>query len=381
MKSPERRNYIFTLLLILSNGVAGLCQEYIQVRGRVFDALDSTELPNVAIHLSNRFVGTFSNTVGYFELNIESKYKSDTIVVSHIGYESHRFLSIAATSDTLEIFIKPKPFLLREVEIRGENDSLRSIVAEALKRISVNYPVKQHFLTGFYRQIQRQKGEFVRLIEAAVDIHDFGYASDIQKTRIQVQQLRKSDFFGNDNPLKRTFRFFLGDRNQLYDVYEENWIRSFLVNDQPSEYIYNSNFPNIHNFKLEGVTSAEDDTTLVISYRIKKKVDAEIGDGILFEPHGRLFISQKNLAIIKLEEFVGTLQKLDSPVSRKYTYDGANMGKRTFLFRKLHNRYYLNSIEQIKFLGADDYEFRSLLINNVIEDKSELKRIKKRFQN
>jgi hypothetical protein len=78
-----------TLLLLL-----GVCSAFGQrlITGRIMDKQTNQPVPDVNVYFTNDKEGAFTNTKGYFQLNVEA---SDTLTISHIGYVNSQILAPA----------------------------------------------------------------------------------------------------------------------------------------------------------------------------------------------------------------------------------------------------------------------------------------------
>jgi len=375
MKVIVRLFIIFQVFIFL--GARG----QVQIKGFIFDSLNTVPVAYAKVHFSNSFKGSFSNLSGYFEFNYETDPMLDSIVVERIGYESLKLsLKSLADKDTLLLYLDPSPVLLDEVIIVGENDSIRAIVEMALAHLKFNYPTQQHFYSGFFRFVRLENKQFVRLIEAAVDIQDFGFHGLVNnpKTKIQVMQLRKSDFLGSKSIIEKAYaRMF--NKNQLYDTYERNWLSQYPAKDAPAQYIFNESFTKQHKFKLRGETSLDDEDVFIIDYFPASLSSLPEEYVLLAASYGTLLINSADWAIIALEESVGTRQKVNQDFANKNYFDGQNMSTYRVQFSKFNNKYYLKSIDYTRWKGAGSFELASLYINDLIDDKRDFKKIRQRF--
>ncbi len=367
--------------IFLGSYSEGKAQEALKINGYIYDSLNQSPIEYANIHLSNRYVGTYSNMSGYFELNLPHEFSRDSLTISHVGYKSNVCLiARVANDDTVYIALEPASFVLDDVEVLGENDSISAIVDEALNKISLNYPIKQHLYTGFFRYLELQNEKYVRLIEAAVSVHDFGYTTITKdpKTRIQINELRKSDFFGESSFVGKLFQLMFG-RNQIYDLYYKNWLSQFPALDASLKYRFNDTFTTKrHNFELIGEIKTDSSEIYIINYELNL-VKAP-GSSTMLVPYGTILINKADLGIILLEECFGTREKITENVFKKHLYDGQNKSKFTVSFRKYHGKYYIKTIESFTWDGAERFNFSSLFMNDLAENKKDFRRIKRKSQ-
>jgi hypothetical protein len=116
----------FTLL-----GYNGLYAQYTKIAGVVTDSITNEPVPFVNVYLMGTSVGATTGFDGRFE--IKTKAKSDTLLVSYIGYESQKFHIKYGAYQSFNIKLKSSNIELSAVEIHpGENPAhilLRKVIA------------------------------------------------------------------------------------------------------------------------------------------------------------------------------------------------------------------------------------------------------------
>ena len=108
-----------TLLLLLAIFSAS-AQRY---SGFVTDKESGQPIPFVNIGITGKDIGTVSDILGWFAIEIPGENSEDTLCVSCIGYEQKTFCirdlkSLADRADGLEFALTPKSYLLKEVVVR-----------------------------------------------------------------------------------------------------------------------------------------------------------------------------------------------------------------------------------------------------------------------
>ncbi|MDK2979168.1 MAG: hypothetical protein PWP52_1882 [Bacteroidales bacterium] len=121
-------------------------QNIIEIRGVVRDSANNEpiELTNIYL-LNNSSVGVISNQEGYFNLKIDG---ADTIVFSHIGYNTATFYPIESKA-FVEIKLAKKPIKLNEVVIKPV-DAI-SIMNKVNSNLKNNYYLKSIYYKLFVR--------------------------------------------------------------------------------------------------------------------------------------------------------------------------------------------------------------------------------------
>ncbi|QHT66475.1 carboxypeptidase-like regulatory domain-containing protein [Rhodocytophaga rosea] len=102
------------------------------LKGRVVDEQTSEPLPFVTIFVNNTTFGTVTNEKGEFTLNLTSGRHE--IVVSYVGYEPIVFQVDSSQLHRTFLFkLTLKEFVLNEIEVRSQRDSLWYVNLEVFK--------------------------------------------------------------------------------------------------------------------------------------------------------------------------------------------------------------------------------------------------------
>lgn len=132
---------IFTILSIASQLLLvgkTIGQQY---EGIVIDSVTNTPLPYVNIGIMGKNVGTVSDSSGYFKIELASKYESDTLRFSMVGYANRDFVVAdfkeSKKSGQLKIGLKPQPIVLKEVTVLS-SESSRMVLGNKPKSRMVN---------------------------------------------------------------------------------------------------------------------------------------------------------------------------------------------------------------------------------------------------
>lgn len=180
--------------------VTDVTGQNISISGWVKDQSTGSPISYATIRLEGSSSGTLSNSEGFFKLNVDpSRLSPQSILLcSSIGYKSFRIkLGIYQPDQVLDINMEPSPYTLQAVYIYPYELSARDMVSAALNRVKKNYADDPYQLRTFYRHYCSEKGNYGRLIEAAVDIYDRKghrkkYKNPEKKLGFDVRQLRRS---------------------------------------------------------------------------------------------------------------------------------------------------------------------------------------------
>jgi hypothetical protein len=260
------------LAIFLSSIVSAHSQEVL-IAGKVFDARSEEPLAFASVGIVGKSLGTVTNAHGEFDLFVPREFSSDSIVISHVGYESFREKIASLIGKSNSVGLKAKPVLLQEVVIRELDLTAKEIVSKAVKHLTLNYSTKPFCLAGFFREIEQENGKYVLLTEAAVDIYDRNF-DGIRKSHLQeavdVKEMRRSLRHGRQNN-----RDNIG--HALADLIENNDVR------------YNRGMLDTANntFTLDTITHYHD--RLVYGVTMKHRTDS-----------GMLYIDTETFGILKI---------------------------------------------------------------------------------
>ena len=133
---------------------------FVTISGTVKDKDSKKNIGNVSISLDASHIATVSNNDGTFSLTIPMTSANGKIKAEQLGYFS-RTISLSdlpANGKDITILMTSSAKMLKEVVVRGGKPD--EIVAEALKKIPVNYSHDKNLFTAFYREtVQKGKRE------------------------------------------------------------------------------------------------------------------------------------------------------------------------------------------------------------------------------
>ncbi len=321
----------FSIFLI---GFGAFAQSEVELSGKVVDFATFMPVSNANIYVNNTTIGTVSNIDGKFLLVVPERYKSDTLVISSIGYRSFK-TTIADYDPTMDIFLEEDIASLDEVVVVADPRPTtgNEIVLKAVERLPRNLPDSSYMQKGFLRHKERNQIEYKWLIESAITVYDSSYAANsAENLLINVDENRKSYDLRDVDSLF-TYYSYLKDAKGL-NVKADNLRRDTIKKESLIEAIkWNDNRVNglgnlfkgklnmarnanlrfallgdkmleRHQFSLD--TVLVDDGRKVYKIRISKSSDF-VGlntPGIYnegFEPRGWIYIDWKTYAIKRIE--------------------------------------------------------------------------------
>ena len=154
------------------------------------DSKSRSVLSYAHVSIRNSSIGTVSNELGQFKIIVPYHLIYDTLVVSYLGYKSHRSL-ISNVERSGDIHLDEVPVILRDVVIDAKRLNASEILYKAVENLLQNtsYSTADFKLEGFYREVQRTNKETVFLVESAFDIYDNLTTHPL--TGIDVREFRK----------------------------------------------------------------------------------------------------------------------------------------------------------------------------------------------
>lgn len=111
------------ILMLCVASISSSAQKLTVVKGTVVDSETKEPLPLVNIAFVNTSIGTTSDFDGSFVL--ESKWATDTIVVSYVGYQTQKIPITLNERQTVNVALEPYALSLQTVEIKAKRKSYK----------------------------------------------------------------------------------------------------------------------------------------------------------------------------------------------------------------------------------------------------------------
>jgi CarboxypepD_reg-like domain len=182
-----KRHFLTAIFLSLTS--ISFCQNSIVLNGRVVDKKSGEALPYANVSIANSSLGTVSNEIGEFELQISRNSMTDTIVVSYLGYKTFKE-SISDLEKGVIIDMEEAVVILTDVIIKDKKLVADEILFKAIERLLSESKGDTSFkLEGFYREIHKTDNRTKALIETAFSIYDNNSLRPMQN--IGIDQFRK----------------------------------------------------------------------------------------------------------------------------------------------------------------------------------------------
>lgn len=348
---------IFVTLLILLTALVSYGQnEFKTIAGVTTDVSTGEPLPFCSVYINNEAIGTVSNQIGEFTLNVPVWYLSDSLVVSHIGYQN--FYGIVNTlPGQLVIKLEEASLELEKIEIKTQSITAAEIFGKAIERIQNEngYPSSEFRLDAFYREHHTSNGENVAVVESAVEIYDKSVTKKMKD--VVIAQFRKAF----DKRKKEVLNDWSAGRNHLLLVLNGG------INIVPLASGYKKSIWGKANFEIEKVTYFDDRLVYIL----------------LDKPHGnelRLIVDAEDYSIYK-SEFIMQVKKEDhehyfwQEVNTEGERCGAILDHQAYEYRKVNGvmfPYYFYRKQDFrcfdlinKIQSSQSYFSKELLINSV----------------
>lgn len=253
--------------------------------------------------------GVYTNEDGKFQYTLKNVEK-DTLLISHIGFESFYLPISEENTAEIEVTLMEKIVTLDEVVVspikllKNANKIVQQAIDSTLKSLDPN----EHILKGFYRQLDIQDNKPRRLLEAAIIVQEPGGG---QERKFGIEELRRSsdNRISNDDNQKNLERDTYKSRriscwynNNLKRVASQNLSKDGRNSCGWEEYgVLNQQFIKEHKFKLDTISSFNNDLIYVIKILPSSNSKAYLPPKHMFIPVGKIFIKAKDFSIIEIQ--------------------------------------------------------------------------------
>lgn len=255
---------------------------FVTISGTVKDKDSKKNIGNVSISLDATHIATVSNEDGTFSLTIPTTSASGKIKAEQLGYFSTTISlsDILVNENSITILMTSSAKMLKEVVVRGGKPD--EIVAEALKKIPVNYSHDKNLFTAFYRETVQKGKRYIGVSEAIVDVFKTPYTRRMNNgERVQIKKGRRLISQNNRDTL--SVKIVGGPTLPVIIDFVKN--RDFLFGYDDLAY---------YNFKMEKPVCIDDRMQYVIRFTPKVKLDYALCQGLLY-------IDQETLSFSKAE--------------------------------------------------------------------------------
>lgn len=342
---------------------------YIQLGGKVMDAITGVLLPYTNILIERAGTGTITNTEGEFDFKILGRFSGSEVVFSFLGYENQKIKIPQSGKNDFVIKMQPKPYTLSDVYVLAKGSQPVDIVKRAAKNIKRNYHRSTIQMEAFYRNINFRNDTAAQLIEAAVLIEDKGIDHSPKSTKIEIEEIRKSSNYLIPEKLKqRILEKFWGHKNIIHRCYDKNIVRNYK-----SDWWFGP-LINFNDFKYEFVGFVWLDSIKV--YKIKYIWNALLPDGKrrlehenVIETGGCFYISTVDHGILKAE-WLGGASFLNYGENNIQSNFETSI-RQVVGYQKINDKYYLKFVSGFTSPNGNPVEFED---SNAPREKLKTKR-------
>lgn len=208
------------LFLIASLLASNLyAQTFESIRGKLVDRKTKQPIPYASVYVKGRSIGTTTNDEGRFLFHVPSTFANDTLVISFIGYNAFKSVVRAMADQEPLIELTPSVTKLQEITVVASrtNMTAKEVVKMAVKKIPDNYPMTPFTIEGFFRDLQKENGKPVELLEAALRFKYTDYNPGFED--VEIIEVRRS--YNQRHPVNGTY-----DRqNSIVDLMEDNYVK------------------------------------------------------------------------------------------------------------------------------------------------------------
>jgi hypothetical protein len=306
------------LIAIRKKQPGSIASSYLSLAGHIVAADNNEPLAFASVGIAGKAKGTITNTSGSFNLRLPENFKSDTLLISMMGYRQEKIV-ITGSEEDIYIKMKTQPLILKAVEVTEKRISVQDIFKQIKARLEENYPVSDYAMECFYREIKKEGDTYRSLLEAALVIRDKGYGQAKSHESSYLREARGSSRFTN------RFSSFWQENNLLKETLGLNAVR------------HPSSSPDIFgkdNYQLKHIGRLNDRDVYVLESDIKEKDCWQ----------RTLYVDVDTYAIYRSEEVIKNFALSWKTEERDTVYMRLTKGTSVFDFKPYEGRLYLNHI-------------------------------------
>jgi hypothetical protein len=298
--------------------------QYIRIKGKVFDQETGKPLSFSNVSVKGKSIGSISNELGVFNLNISKGFIMDSLVFSYIGYNNAVIpINQLAINDNIIYLVKDQ-FNIKEVVIRSYN--AKEILKQAILDIDKNYYTDPYQITAFYREMVKKEKDLAAISEAVLNVYKSPYLGPYSD-QIKLLKGRKDEFYSKNDTV--ALKLKAGLFTSLYlDVIKNQ------------TYFLQEKYFCLYSYYVEKVTSYNNRSVYEIVFKPAIYLDENS-----FE--GKIYIDTDDLTMIALD-FNITPDALDRMgrgliVKKAFrTKVKTVLAHYTVNYRKINGKYYLS---------------------------------------
>ncbi len=162
---------------------------YITIQGIIFDNKTKQPVPFANISIKNESFGTITNINGQFTFLIPKQYKSSSVLISSIGYQSIE-TSIPPNDTTISILLNKTSIPLQEIKVVYIPPI--DLIRKVRNNIYKNYPSSPRLLEAFFREKTKKDNKYIEISEAVLNIYKDAYTKNSRDEKVKFIIGRKN---------------------------------------------------------------------------------------------------------------------------------------------------------------------------------------------
>jgi hypothetical protein len=241
--------------------------EFTSYKGEVMDSETKKSLVFATLTVEGTNISTVTNTEGNFLLKVPNNIKSESLVITFLGYATKTVALSSLREENNKIAMDVLVTELPQVNISVPREAV-NLVKETLRRKGENYLADPSVMTAFYRETIKKRRKNVSLSEAVVTIFKTPYTST-RRDAVQMYKARKSTDYSKLDTL--VLKLQGGPFNALYvDVMKY------------PEYIFAEDSIDDYTFSFDRSTRINDRLIYVINFRQRNYIREPLYEGKLY---------------------------------------------------------------------------------------------------
>jgi hypothetical protein len=316
MKKQIVLRFLQILIIVVVNHIHLSSQTTNFIKGIVVDSESGKPLSFASVGLKESLIGVFANADGDFKIIRDTRFESDSLVISCIGYRlktlSFKDLHV---SDVNIILLEPTLYNLNEVRVTAMIEEINpfNIIDKAIRNIKKNYSRVPFGYVAYYRDYQKQKNDYVNLNEAIIEAKDNGFGRNSVSNNYQLLDFKQNPDFrrmniphyyaklltpDSDDKKKFIQSATLPDQggNEFFILMVHDAIRNYKTSSFSFVNVFSRDFLTNHEFSNIIPTYDDDLLLYKINFKAKRWLT---GDSIYI--YGSIYIEPRQYSIHKLD--------------------------------------------------------------------------------
>ncbi|MGQ1947725.1 carboxypeptidase-like regulatory domain-containing protein [Geofilum sp. OHC36d9] len=241
---------LFFLLVLVFNCLLGVSQ----TRGVIVDSVSRNPVEFATITYQGQMRGTITNENGQFVL--DGTYNQDTLLISHLNYETKKipFSNLASDNSNMPIFLTPTIYQVEEIKVVA--DQIPNLLAKAIDRSKKK--LVHNFLANTYiREFVKEGENYTKFSDGLIDFYVDNFQEKSSKMSVLVSQSRAFELNTDDE--------------STFDVISPLDIRDVFSLGNPDHLVRFVNDKEYYNFSITEKISKEGIRSRIISFQPKNE--------------------------------------------------------------------------------------------------------------